>query len=127
MNVNSGYCKATQGTVKQTQLRLWQQKILASISKMCLVAATVWSRREWLNSRNMAPIFFFNRFCVILIYLFAFEAIQRLVIDKASLPCSKQYLGLIPTGDLEEFYLPLTMFDLTVQAKNGCGGIGETC
>ena len=47
------------------------------------------------------------------------KVINRLVIDRYPHE-DKPTLTLVPQGNLQEFWLPLTMFDLSVTAKNGC-------
>jgi len=32
---------------------------------------------------------------------------------------------MIPTDSLDDFYLPLSAFDLTAGAKNGCAGFSQ--
>lgn len=47
------------------------------------------------------------------------KVINRLVIDRYPHE-DKPTLTLVPQGNLQEFWLPLTMFDLSITAKNGC-------
>lgn len=47
------------------------------------------------------------------------KAMDRLLTPDAS---SKSLATMIPTNSLDDFYLPLSAFDLTAGAKNGCAG-----
>lgn len=48
--------------------------------------------------------------------------IEDLVVDRFPDLDTKPTLSLIPQGDLQEFYLPLTAFSLEPHAKSGCLG-----
>ena len=57
------------------------------------------------------------------------EAIEDLVLKPFSGKLGagrSKYLNLVPMESMEEFYLPLTAFDMTKDAKNGCGGFEKT-
>ena len=54
------------------------------------------------------------------------QAITKWVLDGSYCP-SKPFLTLIPMDSMEDFYLPLTAFDLTAESKNGCGGLTKLC
>lgn len=45
------------------------------------------------------------------------QAVQKFVPDSAK----RSYLTLVPTGSLEEFWLPLRSFDISANSKHGCG------
>lgn len=47
------------------------------------------------------------------------QVINNLVIDRFKTD-DRPSLTLVPQGNLQEFWLPLTVFDLSINAKNGC-------
>lgn len=65
----------------------------------------------------MSPTYFFLSICKS-VYC-CVQVINNLVIDRFMVE-DKPTLTLVPQGNLQEFWLPLTMFDLSLNAKNGC-------
>lgn len=53
------------------------------------------------------------------------QAIEKWVLDGSSPPAP--FLTLTCQETMEDFYLPLTAFDLTADSKNGCGGLTKIC
>lgn len=52
------------------------------------------------------------------------EAMDRLLVGPPT-TCPKPMATMIPTDSLDDFYLPLSAFDLTAGAKNGCAGFSQ--
>ena len=42
-------------------------------------------------------------------------------VERFPIPSSKSHTLLVPNRDIEELYLPLSVFDFSSTAKNGCG------
>lgn len=52
-----------------------------------------------------------------------FQVIHEYVNKDALIPSAKKHLTLVPSDTMDEFYLPLEMFDISKDSKNGCGGL----
>lgn len=80
---------------------------------------------HWINQRYLDPNKLHEAWEISLLDVMvpekSLQAINRLVNDRFA--ADKPELSLAPTKSVCEFWLPLTAFDITKNAKNGCGGL----
>ena len=54
------------------------------------------------------------------------QVIHEYVNKDAQVTIAKQHISLLPSDTMDEFYLPLQMFDISKDSKNGRGGVEKT-
>ena len=104
------------------RLRFWGKRTWGNIWRTTLVSVTGW--------KGSAPHPVFLKFdghvlkWLVIRALFHHplaQAINTYVLHRVPVPSHKQHLTVIPNQSMEEFYLPLSAFNMSSSAKNGCG------